>query len=312
MTNVLEILERRGIITRDPEAVLCCGTERDEDGFCVHRPGHPIYVGGVEAGVAQTVEEGPDPRPGNPDVGRASGEEQRSSKPKVPGLIPGPSLDSTSVSRPAACNCDGFEPYTHNSWCSYITEGKHGSKDDRGSETPPKGDWQGSQGKGPGVGHAAHAAQVASGAVERPLLSTIHCRLCGTDWKGKLGSPCPNCPVLAEVVDEKADEIRDGSDAARLVPSAVVDAARATDFILRHLRFFVTTKGEVEALVEFMNEIRAESQQGRPDLVRFVSWVANHPDVGDSLTAVEREKDFQLRAKEALRHLLNSGRTHER
>lgn len=36
------------------------------------------------------------------------------------------------------------------------------------------------------------------------------------------------------------------------------------------------------------------------DLIAFVSMVANHPDVGDSLTAVEREKDFQRRAREVL------------
>lgn len=38
-------LERRGVVTTQPEdADSCCGLERDEDGFCVHRSGHPVYV----------------------------------------------------------------------------------------------------------------------------------------------------------------------------------------------------------------------------------------------------------------------------
>lgn len=38
-------LERRGVITTDPaNAETCCGMLRDENGFCTHRPGHPIYV----------------------------------------------------------------------------------------------------------------------------------------------------------------------------------------------------------------------------------------------------------------------------
>lgn len=42
----LGALEKRDVITTDPEeAEKCCGIERDEDGFCQHRPGHPIYVG---------------------------------------------------------------------------------------------------------------------------------------------------------------------------------------------------------------------------------------------------------------------------
>lgn len=44
--QALEALERRGVITTRPEnAKECCGIERDEDGFCVQRPGHPVYVG---------------------------------------------------------------------------------------------------------------------------------------------------------------------------------------------------------------------------------------------------------------------------
>lgn len=41
----LAALERREVITTDPEqAAECCGLDRDEDGFCQHRPGHPVYV----------------------------------------------------------------------------------------------------------------------------------------------------------------------------------------------------------------------------------------------------------------------------
>ena len=41
----LVTLERRGVITTNPaEREECCGIERDDDGFCTHRPGHPIYV----------------------------------------------------------------------------------------------------------------------------------------------------------------------------------------------------------------------------------------------------------------------------
>lgn len=35
-------------------------------------------------------------------------------------------------------------------------------------------------------------------------------------------------------------------------------------------------------------------------LVGFVTWIAEHPDVGDSLTAADRERDFQRKAKEVL------------
>lgn len=41
----LIMLERRGVITADLRyAETCCGLPRDDDGFCIHRPGHPIYV----------------------------------------------------------------------------------------------------------------------------------------------------------------------------------------------------------------------------------------------------------------------------
>jgi hypothetical protein len=38
-------LIRRGVVTANPaDRDECCGLERDEDGFCVYRPRHPIYV----------------------------------------------------------------------------------------------------------------------------------------------------------------------------------------------------------------------------------------------------------------------------
>lgn len=41
----LAILVRRGVVTTDPDgASECCGMPRDADGFCQHRPEHPIYV----------------------------------------------------------------------------------------------------------------------------------------------------------------------------------------------------------------------------------------------------------------------------
>jgi hypothetical protein len=41
----LSALVRRGVVTTDPaNAAECCGMPRDEDGFCVYRPGHPIFV----------------------------------------------------------------------------------------------------------------------------------------------------------------------------------------------------------------------------------------------------------------------------
>lgn len=43
--KTLAILERRRVITTDKkESIACCGLRRDDDGFCVHRPGHPVYV----------------------------------------------------------------------------------------------------------------------------------------------------------------------------------------------------------------------------------------------------------------------------
>ncbi len=48
---MLETLERREVITTDPtEADKCCGMARDDDGFCVHRPYHPVYVDVTAAG----------------------------------------------------------------------------------------------------------------------------------------------------------------------------------------------------------------------------------------------------------------------
>jgi len=45
LLQALAALERRNVITTDPnEADTCCGIERDEDGFCQHRPGHPVYI----------------------------------------------------------------------------------------------------------------------------------------------------------------------------------------------------------------------------------------------------------------------------
>lgn len=43
--ELLNILERRGVITTDPERRdECCGLPRDEDGFCTYREGYPIYA----------------------------------------------------------------------------------------------------------------------------------------------------------------------------------------------------------------------------------------------------------------------------
>lgn len=40
----LDSMQRRGVITTNPDdAAECCGLERDDDGFCVYHPGHPIY-----------------------------------------------------------------------------------------------------------------------------------------------------------------------------------------------------------------------------------------------------------------------------
>lgn len=45
LRRLIAMLERRDIVTTDPaKAGTCCGIERDEDGFCQYRGGHPIYV----------------------------------------------------------------------------------------------------------------------------------------------------------------------------------------------------------------------------------------------------------------------------
>lgn len=45
MSDLLDILVRRGIVTADPaDRDECCGLPRDDDGFCTYREGHPIYV----------------------------------------------------------------------------------------------------------------------------------------------------------------------------------------------------------------------------------------------------------------------------
>ena len=45
LIKALEALERRKVITTDPnDERECCGIERDDDGFCIHREGHPVYV----------------------------------------------------------------------------------------------------------------------------------------------------------------------------------------------------------------------------------------------------------------------------
>jgi len=43
--ELIERLERRELITTDPvDEFECCGLLRDDDGFCVYRPYHPVYV----------------------------------------------------------------------------------------------------------------------------------------------------------------------------------------------------------------------------------------------------------------------------
>lgn len=54
-------------------------------------------TGGVEPGVAQSSHEGPEGATGNHGAHRASGEEQRPSKPSVAGSSPAPRLDSASM-----------------------------------------------------------------------------------------------------------------------------------------------------------------------------------------------------------------------
>lgn len=47
--QLVVMLELRGVVTTDPsEAAECCGIPRDDDGFCRHRPYHPIYVPGIK------------------------------------------------------------------------------------------------------------------------------------------------------------------------------------------------------------------------------------------------------------------------
>lgn len=42
--DILLHLEKIGVITTDPRNIMCCGLDRDDDGRCVHRPYHPVYV----------------------------------------------------------------------------------------------------------------------------------------------------------------------------------------------------------------------------------------------------------------------------
>jgi len=43
--QILAMLERRGVITTEfKDKDECCGLDRDDDGFCRHRPSHKIYV----------------------------------------------------------------------------------------------------------------------------------------------------------------------------------------------------------------------------------------------------------------------------
>jgi GrpB-like predicted nucleotidyltransferase (UPF0157 family) len=44
-----------------------------------------------------------------------------------------------------------------------------------------------------------------------------------------------------------------------------------------------------------------DSQRELDELHAFVRWIAAHPDIGDSLTAVEREKEFRIRAHALVR-----------
>lgn len=45
LRGVIATLEKRKLVTTDPsEAATCCGIVRDEDGFCRHRPYHPVFV----------------------------------------------------------------------------------------------------------------------------------------------------------------------------------------------------------------------------------------------------------------------------
>lgn len=53
-----------------------------------------------------------------------------------------------------------------------------------------------------------------------------------------------------------------------------------------------------EAEVERLRALERQDGIDRKTLLAFVAWVAKHPDVGDSLTAVEREEAIQAKARE--------------
>jgi hypothetical protein len=45
VAQAMNALEKREVITRKPEdRAMCCGSPRDEDGFCQHRLGHAVFV----------------------------------------------------------------------------------------------------------------------------------------------------------------------------------------------------------------------------------------------------------------------------
>ena len=45
IAEALAKLERRKVITTDPEeSAECCGLPRDDDGFCIYCPHHPVFV----------------------------------------------------------------------------------------------------------------------------------------------------------------------------------------------------------------------------------------------------------------------------
>ena len=63
----------------------------------------------------------------------------------------------------------------------------------------------------------------------------------------------------------------------------------------------VNLRERLEKAEAEVGRLRASERQleiDRTAALTFVSWIANHPDVGDSLTAVEREKTFKARACE--------------
>ena len=48
--DAIATLRRRGVVTTNPEdAAECCGIPRDADGFCILRPGHPVFIRGSDA-----------------------------------------------------------------------------------------------------------------------------------------------------------------------------------------------------------------------------------------------------------------------